>query len=247
MGHADAAERTRGRQIGVNGVGRQTSVGNIVGTARHITTGFGVDRPVERVSADFIKDLDFTRNDSAVPFHAGFDFHHRAVASTGEKDLVTCQNPLHGTARLAREQGKSGLEPRVRLAAVAAAQRRHDHAHLIFRQFENLRQLLLHAGGILRSGMHHQFAARLPIGSGGMGLDMAVLHRRQCISIVEDLVRFLKTFLDVSVFDSEHAANVAAQLEIEFLAVHARLGLIALRVQHGRVGLGGFEKIEHRR
>ena len=80
-----------------------------------------------------------------------------------------------------------------------------------------------------------------------MGLDMAVLHRRQCISIVEDLVRFLKTFLDVSVFDSEHAANVAAQLEIEFLAVHARLGLIALRVQHGRVGLGGFEKIEHRR
>jgi hypothetical protein len=66
MGHADAAERTGGRQIGVDGVGRQTPVGNIVRAAGYITAGFGVDWPIERVSADFIKDLDLARDDGAV-------------------------------------------------------------------------------------------------------------------------------------------------------------------------------------
>ena len=57
----------------------------------------------------------------------------------------------------------------------------------------------------------------------------------------------MKSFFDVPVFHPKHTANVAAQLEIEFLAVHARVGLVALRMQHRRAGLGGFEKIEHRR
>ena len=133
------------------------------------------------------------------------------------------------------------------LAAVTAAERRHDDAHLIFRQFEDLRQLLLHAGGVLRGGMNHQLAARLPVGSGGMGFDVAVLHRRQRVGIFKDLFRFLKSFFDVAVFHPKYAAYVAAQREIEFLAVHARGGLVALRMQHRRAGLGGFEKIEHRR
>src|SRR5688572_5048370 len=131
------------------------------------------------------------------------------------------------------------------LAAIAAAKKWNDHPHTVFRQFENMCQLLLHAGGILRGGVNHQFAARLPIGGSRMGLYMTVLHRRQGISILEDLFGFLKTFLDVAVSDSEYAAHVAAQLEIEFLAVHACVGLIALLVQHRRARLGGFEKIEY--
>ena len=95
--------------------------------------------------------------------------------------------------------------------------------------------------------MNHQFAARLPIGGSRVGLDMTVLHRRQRISILKDLFGFLKSFLDVAVGDAEHAAHVATQLEIKFLAVHARVGLIALRVQHRRARLGGFDKVEHRR
>src|SRR5215510_7737817 len=114
-------------------------VGNIVRPARYIAAGFGVDRSVERVSADLIEDLDLARDDGAVPFDSGFDPYYRAVTSAGEKHFVPGQHPLHGTSRLAREQGNSGLQPRVRLAAVTAAERRNDHAHLIFRQFENLR------------------------------------------------------------------------------------------------------------
>ena len=139
MRNADAAKRTGGRQIGVNGISRKTPVGNIVRTARHITAGFSVDRPVKRISADFIKDLDLARDNGAVPFHPGFDFHQRAIAPAGEKDFVPGQNPLHRSPCLAREQRESGLQPRMSLAAVAAAEKGNDHAHLIFRQFKNMR------------------------------------------------------------------------------------------------------------
>src|SRR5262245_26386541 len=93
-------------------------VRNIVRPARHIAAGFGVDRSVERVSADLIKDLDLACDNGTVPFHSGFDFYHRAVTSTREKHFVPVQHPLHGTSRLAREQGNSGLQPRVSLAPV---------------------------------------------------------------------------------------------------------------------------------
>ena len=81
-----------------------------------------------------------------------------------------------------------------------------------------------------------------------MGFYVAVLHRRQRVSIFKDLFRFLKSFFDVPVFHPKHTANVAAQREIEFLAVHARVGLVALRMRAPAcAGLGGFEKIEDRR
>src|SRR5262245_58649064 len=79
-----------------------------------------------------------------------------------------------------------------------------------------------------------------------MGFYMTVLHRRQSISIFKNLVRLLKAFSNIAVFDMEHAANVAAQLEIKLFAVHARVGLIAFGMQHRRAGVGSFEEIEHR-
>src|SRR5689334_11781999 len=79
MRNTDAAKRTGRRQIGVDGIGRQTSVGNIVRAARYVTAGFRVDRPIERVGAYFIKRLDLARDDGAVSFDPGFDLNHRAV------------------------------------------------------------------------------------------------------------------------------------------------------------------------
>jgi len=62
---------------------------------------------------------------------------------------------LHRTPRLARNQRERGLKPRVRFAAISATERRNDHTHLIFRQFENLSQLLLNARRVLGSGMDY--------------------------------------------------------------------------------------------
>jgi hypothetical protein len=133
-------------------------------TARYITAGFSVDRTIERVGAYFIKRLDLARNDGAVSFDAGFDFHHGAVPSAGEKNFVSRQHPLHRTTRFAREQCQRRLQSRMGLATVTPP-RCDDNAP----DFGNLK---ICAGVILhdfRGGMNDQLAARLPVALAAWG------------------------------------------------------------------------------
>ena len=82
--------------------------------------------------------------------------------------------------------------------------------------------------------MNDQLSAQLPVSGGGMGFNMAVLDRRQRVSIFKNFFRFVKPFFDVAVFYPKHAANVASQFEIEFLPVYTRGGLVALSMQNRR-------------
>ena len=149
MGHADTAKRAGGWQIGVDRIGRQATVWNVIRPARHIAAGLGVDRTVKGVCADFVKSVDLARHDTAIAVEAGFYFHHRAVASSGEKHFIARQHPLNRSARFACQERQRRFKPRVGFAAVAAADQRHNDAHLVFRQFENLCQLFLNTGRVL--------------------------------------------------------------------------------------------------
>ena len=108
MGHADTAERPGGRQIGVDRIGFQAAIGNVIGTARDIATGLGIDRAIKGIGADFIKRFDLAGQNAAIALETGFDLDQGAVTSAGEKDFITGQHPLHRTARFARQSASAG-------------------------------------------------------------------------------------------------------------------------------------------
>ncbi len=108
MGGADAAIGAGRRQIGVNRVGGEITMRNVVGSAGDDGGVLGIRRTGERVGAHVVPRVDFARPQAAVAFEAGFDFYHRAEAPAGEKNFVAGENPLHRAARLARQQRDHG-------------------------------------------------------------------------------------------------------------------------------------------
>src|SRR5436853_6050499 len=113
-------------------------------------------------------------------------------------------------------------------STVSSTDQRHDHANLVFRQSKDLSQLLLKTGRILTCGMNHQLSAGLPIGGGGVRLDVAMLNRRQAVDVFQNLIRFLKASLDIAIFNMKNAADVSTYLKIEFLLVDTGVGFITL-------------------
>src|SRR4029077_4365614 len=122
-------------------------------------------------------------------------------------------------------QRQSGFNTRVGFASVSSSDPRHDDANLIFRKPKDLRQLLLNAGRILAGGIDDQLSIGIPEGGSGVGFDMAVLNRRHTVNVFQNLIRYLKSFGDVTVFNVKNTANIAAQLKVMYLRQSRRLDL----------------------
>ena len=245
MGHANTAKRARGWQIRVYGISRQATVGNIIGPARYIAAGFGVDRTVQGICANFIKSFDLACQDTTVALEAGFNFDQRSIASSSEKHFIARQHPLNGSARFACQKRQSRFKPRVGFTAVTTADERYDDTHLILRQFENLCQLLLNTGRVLSRGMKHQLAARLPVSRRGVRFDVTMLHRRQRVCVFDYFIRFQKALFNVAVLHMINAAYIPADLKVKLLSMHTGGSFFSLRMEHRGVGLDSLEYIEH--
>ena len=115
------------------------------------------------------------------------------------------------------------------LAAVAAADKGHDDAHLSERQFENFGDLFLQRRWRLAGRMDDQLAAGFPISRDDMQLDMTVLHRRHTVAILDDSVGVGESRFDIAAGDMINAVDIAASVFVDMLFVNdRRIALLAL-------------------
>ena len=107
-------------------------------TAGNLAAVFGRRRPSQGVGPGIINAFHLARDNRPVPFHSGFDLHHRRMAMGGQENLFSGQHPLHRPVRLARQGRRQRLQARMHFAAIAATDVRHDDAHFRLRQIEKL-------------------------------------------------------------------------------------------------------------
>jgi hypothetical protein len=127
--NAESAQRTGRRKIGVERVGADGDVLDVVGTWRGKAGLLRDARADVGVGAAVPPDVAVARHDPAVPREAAPDAEGAGVLGDGEELLLHRQRHLD---RLFRQQGKhgyQGFELDVELGAEAAAEERHAHAH----------------------------------------------------------------------------------------------------------------------
>ena len=246
VGHAHAAVGTGRGKVRIDGVGGQPAIGHPVRPAGDVGSRLRIGGSGEGVSADVVEGLHLARHQTAVALEPGLDPDEPAVAASREEHFLAGEHPLNRPTGLARQQRHHRLEPGVGLAAVTAAHERNDDPNAALGQLEDPRQLLLEPHRVLARRMHHQPVGRFPNRGGHVGLDMAVLHRRRAVGVLEDLVGLGEAGVHVSVPGSIHAADVAAGVAVELLPEAGRLGLEAGLVDDRSPGLRRLHHVEDR-
>ena len=178
---AVAAEGAGGRQVRVDGVGVDLDVGDAVRPGAAEAAVLDQPRADVGVGAAAPVAADLARGE-IVPsrLHAGLDVELRRVLRDLQELLAAGQRQLDRSPRGQRQRGGQRLEVDVALGAVAAAERRRQHAHLRLGQAKDLGQVGAHRGRRLGGRPDGQAAVRLPPGQHDVGLEGAVLRRRAC-------------------------------------------------------------------
>ena len=140
---AEAAQRPRRSQVGVERIGIDRDVIDVVG-ARRREAGFLRDARADiRIGAAVPPHLAFARGDAAV-LDARLDAERAGVLGERIELLLHGERDLHWAAHQQRERSHQCLELDVELAAEAAAEIRHPHAHFVLRPAEQARDLDAH-------------------------------------------------------------------------------------------------------
>ena len=148
--HAEAAQRARRRHVGVERVGVDPDVVDVVGAGRgqagllrhaRADVGIGAAVPVH---------LALAGDDLAVLVDAALDAERRGVAGDLVEHLLEGVGDLHRLARDHRQRERQRLELDVELGAVARAEIRHLDPHLVFRPAEQAGDLGAHERRPLR-------------------------------------------------------------------------------------------------
>ena len=124
------------------------------------------------------------------------------------KNFFAREHHPHRPAGFLRQRHGNRLDLRIDLAAVAAAEIRHDHAHFRDRNFENIGQLRAHDERILRRRPDRDPSAGLDRSDAGVGFEKTMLRRRQREGVFENMIRFGEAFVDVAAIESEMRAQV---------------------------------------
>ena len=140
--------------------------------------------------------LALARHQRAVLLDAGLHANHRGMLGDRVKYFFARQHNAHGPTRFLRQRHGDRLDFRIDLAAVAAAEVGHDHAHFGHRDFENIGELGAHDEGILRRRPDGDPPAGLDRRDAGMRLEKTMLRRRQRERVLENMVGFGEAFLE---------------------------------------------------
>ncbi len=169
------------------------------------------------------------------------------MAVSGKKNFLPGQNPLDRTASLPGEGRAERLQPRVNFPSVPTSHKGNDDPDLGLRQAEDIRKLPADRRGILGRRVHDQLPGRFPKRRCRVGLDVPVLDFGRGINILENLIGFFKSRIDIPVFYAVNAEDIAVRLEVKARLIEAILGLGARRMDNRRAGLHRLNGIENRR
>ena len=131
------------------------------------------------------------------------------MARHGLEALFNGMSQTHRPFRFPGQRGGKRLGLDRELAAVAAAEIGHDDANLIERQMKNLGEMLAQGERLLRAGPKRQPVAFV-IGHGRVRLHGKMLHPRKSKSILENMIRLGKAFVDVAFGITEAITEIGA-------------------------------------
>ena len=133
---AEAAQRAGRRHVGVERVGVDRDIVDVVGAGRGEARFLRDARPDVGIGAAVPEHLAFARDDPAVLVDAALDAERAGVLGDLIEHLLHGERDLHGSARDHGKRERQRLELDVELRAVAAAEIRHLDAHAVLRPAE---------------------------------------------------------------------------------------------------------------
>ena len=177
------------------------------------------ERRVGRVGAVVDDQIAAARGDRAVLLDAALDLDDHALAAlVGSEELLAArEHEAHRARGLAREHGDVRLVVEAALAAEAAAQDRHDDAHLAGGQLERVHDAAARRERHLRRGPDRDVVAR-PLRHDGARLDRDGVRAVGHEAALDDEVGIAHALLDVALDDrrvrgvvavAHHAVGVA--------------------------------------
>ncbi len=187
--NAEAAQRPRRRQVGVERVGIDPDIVDVVGPRCGEAGFLRHPRSDIRIGAAVPPHLAFARGDPAVLVEAGLDAERARVLGDGVELLLHGERDLHRPAHDHRERGRQRFHLDVELAAKTAAQIRHLDAHPVLRPAEQPRDLGAHERGALRAAVDRD-AGLLPIGDRSERLERQMQDLLGSEGVLEHVRRF---------------------------------------------------------
>ena len=185
--HAEAAQRAGRRHVGVERVGIDLDVVDVVGAGRGEARLLRHARADVGIGAAVPEHLAFARDDLAVLVDAALDAERRGMPRDLVEHLLEGVGDLHGLARDHGERERQRLELDVELGAVARAEIRHLDAHLVLRPAEQAGDLGADERRPLR-GVVERDVGVLVVGDAGERLERQVQHLLR-LELVLELVR----------------------------------------------------------
>ncbi len=241
---AEAAQRARRRLVGVERVGVDPDVVDVVGARsgeprflRHARAdvGIGAAVPIH---------LAFASNDAAVLVDARFDAERRGMLGDGVELLLHAERDLHRTPHDHGQRCRQRFELDVELAAKAAAEIGHPDAHAILGPAQEPRDLGAHERGPLRAAVDGD-AALLKVADRGKRLEREVEALLGAERVLENMRGLGEGLVDIAAPQAEVERDIGALAALEMLEVGEGAGGLELLV-HQHLVVGGFDLVEHR-
>ena len=229
---AEAAQRARGRQIGVQGVRVDGDVLHVVRPGRGKAGLLRHARPDVGVRAAVPPHLALARDEAAGTVDAALDAKSACMLGDGEELLLHAERDLHRPLHEQREHRDQRFQLDVELRAESAAQERHAHAHAVLGPAQEPRDLDPHERRALRRGVDGERVL------GALGHRHQRLERR-----MHHLLR-AEAMLEYALGALHGARRIAApQPEVE-----RDVGILhALQVLEIGKGAGGLQRLVHDR
>ena len=199
----------------------------VAGLLGHPGSGVGVGA---RVHVDF----QLPGHHLALLADAGLDADARGMAGHGLEALANAHGQLDRPAVPHRKRRGDGIGLDVELAAVAAADIGHHHAHPVERQLEDPAQVSPQRERVLARAPHRQ-ALAVVVGEADVGLQRVVLDPVEAENVLEDMVGLCEALLDVTPCVAEVVAHVGALEPVRRAVLGApQLGLGDIAFMHLR-------------
>ena len=215
--HAKSAIRPADGVVCVDAVAVGRDVLDVIRANAAPARGFDDVDAVFRIRAAVPGEHVFGAYDLAVLAHGGLDVDVQTLAHIGVLELVLARvgHLDRATGVEHRERDDDAFQRRARLAAESAADGLADHANLVEREVERLRQRAAHGKRALARGPDGQVAVRHILRGAGVRLDRHMLHVRNVEIVVEHAIRLFKRLVRVAFSQHVVMRDVGSGLRIK--------------------------------
>ncbi len=192
--HAKAAERARGRIVGVHGITIGAHVRDVIRACR-VRGGAGHHLFAKRgIRARIAVQFGLHRDETAIFLRAHLDADLRGMAlRMHEQTLVTVEQQLHRALRDIRQHRHMDLSHHVFLAAEAAAHQLPDDAHALLRPAHHTRHLRPVLIRDLRADINFHAAIGQRHADAAFRFEEGMVGGRRVEGMFKDHIRFGKT------------------------------------------------------